>query len=405
MSSWQTSLEETVAALVPQMIAVRRHLHAHPEVSGEEFGTTAFLRRHLEREEFDPRAGKEGRGLIADTPGESSADRIAVRGDIDALRIQEVNAVEYCSQVEGVMHACGHDGHAAVAFGALVAVQRLRREHRLPWPVPLRGIFQPAEETNLGALEMISVGALEDVRAILSAHLDPSRESGVIAIRPGPLTADCDEMRIVIRGCGGHAARPHESRDPIAAAAQLINAIYLFVPRATDMFDPVVVTIGRIHGGGNPNVIPDQVELCGTVRSIGGEVRQRTMQHIRRLAEGVGDVSRTSITVEFISGPDAVINDPELTELLRRSAMELLGAENVQSIARPSMGGEDFSNYLVHRPGAMFRLGCAPGGRMSAPLHSPEFDFDEAALAVGARVLAHAAISFFDPNRQDFRNL
>jgi amidohydrolase len=399
MTAWKHILEETIATLTPRLIDVRRHLHVHPEVSGEEHATTAFLKSNLKGEGLIIQTLKSLRGLIADVPAPPGKMRIAIRGDIDALRIQEGNQVEYRSHVDGVMHACGHDGHTAAVFGALLAIAKMHAQQTLPWPVPLRAIFQPAEETNLGAFEMIEAGALKDVHGIFSLHLDPARETGSIGVRPGPLTADCDEMHIVIRGRGGHAARPHESLDPIAAAAQLISSIYLFVPRSTDMFDPVVVTIGQIRGGENSNVIPDQVDLRGTLRSIGGEIRQRTMNHIRRLAGGVGDVSGTRISVEFISGPDAVINDPELTEILRSSAGEILGPENVRTIERPSMGGEDFSNYLAHSPGAMFRLGCAPRGRPAAPLHSPEFDFDERALSIGARVLAHTVISCFNPDR------
>lgn len=399
--SWTRHLDEAVGELHPQMVEVRRHLHAHPEVSGEEFETTAFLQSALAPAGFDIRTGKDRRGVIADLPPGEEQPRIAIRGDIDALRIQEGNVTEYRSKVDGVMHACGHDGHSAVVFGAAMALSRMHERNWLPWPVPFRAIFQPAEETNLGALEMIAAGALKDIRAIFSLHMDPSREVGSIGLRPGALTADCDEMRIAIRGRGGHAARPHESLDPIAAAAQLISSIYLFVPRSIDMFEPVVVTIGRIHGGQNSNVIPDEVVMGGTVRSIGGEIRQRTLNHIRRLAAGLADASGTHVSVEFIPGPDAVINDPGLTDILHMSANEMLGADSVQSILRPSMGGEDFANYLPHVPGAMFRLGCAPRDLHVPPLHSPEFDLDERSLGVGARVLAHAVVAAADPARAD----
>ncbi len=405
MNAWNQILDETAASLYSRIIDVRRYLHSHPEVSGEEYATTAFLRSNLKGEGLSIQTPKSARGLIVDVPAPSGSMRVAIRGDIDALRIQEGNQVEYRSHVDGVMHACGHDGHTAVVFGALLTIARMQKEGSLPWAVAVRAIFQPAEETNLGALEMIEAGALRDVTALFSLHLDPARETGEIGLRSGPLTADCDEMRIVIRGRGGHAARPHESLDPIAAAAQLISSIYLFVPRSTDMFDPVVVTIGQIRGGENSNVIPDQVDLRGTLRSVGGEIRQRTMNHIRRLAGGVGDASGTRISVEFIPGPNAVINDPELTKILRSSAEEVLGRENIRTIQRPSMGGEDFSNYLSYRRGAMFRLGCAPNGRPPAPLHSPEFDIDERSLSVGARVLAHTVISYFNPDRITSTNL
>jgi amidohydrolase len=398
-ASWTRHLDEAVAEFHPQIVAVRRHLHAHPEVSGEEFATTAFLRSALASTGLNLRTGKDGRGLVADLPAEDEPFRIAIRGDMDALRIQEGNHTEYRSTVDGVMHACGHDGHTAVVFGAAMAIARLHDRGQLPWPAPFRAIFQPAEETNLGALEMIDIGALEKVRAIFSLHMDPSREVGTIGLRSGVLTADCDEMRITIQGRGGHAARPHESLDPIAAAAQLISSLYLFVPRSIDMFEPAVVTIGRIHGGENCNVIPDEVTMGGTIRSIGGEIRRRTLDHVRQLAAGLADVSGTRIEVKFIPGPDSVVNDPELTDILQLAADEMLGPNQAQTILRPSMGGEDFANYLVHVPGAMFRLGCAPPDLQVPRLHSPEFDLDERSLGAGARVLAHAVVTASDPAR------
>ncbi|MGV3720098.1 MAG: M20 metallopeptidase family protein, partial [Actinomycetota bacterium] len=189
---------------------------------------------------------------------------------------------------------------------------------------------------------------------------------------------------------GGHAARPHESLDPIAAAAQLISSIYLFLPRARDSHEPVVVTIGEVSAGHNPNVIPETATLRGTVRSLGEVERARTKDHIRQLARGIAEASGTKIDVLFTPGPKSVVNDNVLTDLLRNAAAELLGAESVEVIQRASMGGEDFAFYLEQTPGAMFRLGCASPAVSGAPLHSPSFDVDERALAVGANVLALA---------------
>jgi amidohydrolase len=402
---WQQEIDVAIDAHAAAMIELRRHLHAHPEPSGEEYETSLYIQHHLDEAGFSTQLAPQKRGLIAEaaSPNSNSAPRIALRADIDALRIQDIKTVEYHSQQPEVMHACGHDGHAAVVYGALLGLKAASEAGVLPWPVNFRGIFQPAEETGAGALEMIEAGALEGVQAILAAHLDPSRRVGRIGVRYGTLTAACDSIDILIFGRGGHAARPHESLDPIAAAAQLISSIYLFIPRATDTQDPVVVTIGQVIAGHNPNVIPECAQLKGTLRTLGGEIRERTKRHIEQLARGLAEASGTRIEVRFDLGPESVRNDTHLSDLLKETACNLLGPENVDIIARTSMGGEDFSFYLDHVPGAMFRLGCAapepdaPGAGTS--LHSPDFDIDERALTVGAKILARTAVMWSDPQR------
>lgn len=375
-------------------------MHQYPEVSGEEIRTTRLLQGKIAEAGLPARTGPGERGLMVDG-GAGDGDRIAFRADIDALRIQEAAGKSCRSLVDGVMHACGHDGHAATVLAAVLALGQAEREGFLPWPVRWRAIFQPAEETNRGAVEMIEAGALADVGAILGLHMDPSREAGTIGLKPGELTADCDEMEIRIQGRGGHAARPHESLDPIAAAAQLISSIYLFIPRGIAAHEPVVVTVGQIYGGENSNVIPDLVKLRGTVRSVGGEIRKRTLEHIRQLARGVAEASGTRIDVSFVSGPAAVYNDPSLTDLIHRCATGLLGHDHVQPILRASMGGEDFSHYLANIPGCMFRLGCAPDQRPAPPLHSPEFDLDERAISAGAKLIARTVVEWCNPEEGD----
>jgi len=403
-SSWQDEIDHAVDRRFEQLVAVRRHLHVNPELSGEEHETSLYLYRLLGDEGIEVQMGPEGRGVIADTQGGNpqGADLspcIALRADIDALQIHDQKETEYRSQREGVMHACGHDAHSATLLGTVLTLRDLQQQGSLPWPITWRGIFQPAEETCTGAVEMIEAGALEGVRAILAAHVDPSRRVGRIGLRSGVLTANCDEMRITITGVGGHAARPHELIDPIAAASQLISSLYLFVPRATDSMDAVVVSIGQIIAGENANVIPEQVQLRGTVRTLDAEVRKKTVSHIHQLARGLAETSSTKIEVHFGRAAESVNNDPRLTEILRRAGSEVLGEEQVEKIARPSMGSEDFSYYLQHIPGAMIRLGCASPAAGNSPLHSPTFDIDERALAIGAKVMARAVVRWSDPNR------
>lgn len=378
-----------------RMVALRRHLHMNPELSGRERETSLHLYQLLGDEGFEVSMGHEGCGVVADLSpaGCGGSQRlIALRADIDALRIHDAKAVPYRSRCPGVMHACGHDVHTASVFGALGALKDLGREGLLPPGLCIRGIFQPAEETCEGATRMIGVGAIDAVDAILAIHVDPSRPVGCIGFRVGVLTANCDEMQIIITGRGGHAARPHEASDPIAASAQLINALYHFIPRVTDSQDAVVVTIGQISGGDNSNVIPEQVLLRGTIRTLERQVRQRTAEHIHRLAAGIAQTSDTKIEVQFGLGCHSVVNDARMIDLLWRAAHDVVGKEGLDEIARPSMGSEDFAFYLERIPGAMIRVGCAPPGVTAPSLHSPTFDVDEAALRVGARVLARAVM-------------
>jgi len=389
---WKDRLDAVVSENADDVIALRRHFHAHPEPSGEELQTSLHLYQLLGELNGDLRMGPEGCGVIADGGAASATRRIALRGDIDALRIQDEKDVAYRSTHDGLMHACGHDAHTAILYGAIRALAALEERDELPWPVAWRAIFQPAEETATGAAQMIAAAALDGVDAIFSLHVDPTRRTGEIGLRSGAMTAHCDSLQLIVHGRGGHAARPHEAKDPIAASAQLISTLYQFVPRATDSLDAVVVTIGRVRGGENPNVIPDTVELWGTVRTLDTAVRSRTIEQIRQVARGVGEITGTEIEVAFHISIPSVYNDAELTRLVWQAAEDVVGAEHVQLIARPSMGSEDFACYLEQLPGVMFRLGCAADLAASPPLHTPQFDIDETALAFGTRILARSVV-------------
>jgi len=279
----------------------------------------------------------------------------------------------------------------------------LSAQGSLPWPVHVRGIFQPAEETTRGAREMIAVGAMDKVQAILALHVDPSRRLGTIALRTGVATANCDEVEFRIVGRGGHAARPHEANDPIAAAAQLLNALYLFVPRATDSRDAVVVTIGQVEAGHTANVIPEEVVLRGTMRTLEQDVRTSTLQHIERLVEGIGKTTDTRIRATSRASTPSVVNDKRIAELIRQTVREMDDGVWIEEISRPSMGSEDFAFYLDHAPGAMFRIGCSSAHVGGTPLHNPDFDIDEETLRIGARIMARAAIHWAKP-KSTFRS-
>ncbi len=396
-AAWRRRLDAIVDGLEGELRAVRRHLHSHPEPSNEERATAEYVRNRLEAAGLTVQPASGCHGLIVDSPRAVVGKRSAIRADMDALRLRDLKHVEYRSQVEGVMHACGHDAHTTAVLGAVLALDQLHRENALPWPVAWRAIFQPAEETADGAAAMVAAGATEGLRSIFALHVDPSRDVGRIGVRSGPLTASCDWLRITLTGRGGHGARPHESNDPIAAAAHLVNLIYSLLPRSIDSQEPVVVTIGRINGGYSANVIPEQVELEGTLRALDEGVREATRERLRRLTRGISEASEVAIDIEFSGRLDAVVNDPAATAIIRRAASETIGAGAVDTIARPSMGGEDFSGYLRHVPGAMFRLGVRSADVGGAPLHSPQFDIDERALRIGAAVLARCVVLDQEP--------
>ncbi len=399
---WRVDLDEAIDQRFEEMVELRRHLHQHPEVSGQERETSLFLYQLLGDTGLSVRMGPDGRGVMADTP--IRAERpgrglLGLRADIDALRIRDEKKVAYRSQADGIMHACGHDCHTAVMVTVLTTLWRLEQQGRLPWPIHLRGIFQPSEETAHGARDMISVGAMDGVQAIFALHVDPTRRVGRIGLRSGAMTATSDEIEFRIVGRGGHAARPHEASDPIAAAAQLVNALYLFIPRVTDSRDAVVVTIGQVAGGHTANVIPEEVVLRGTIRTLQRDVRSATFRHIERLVEGVGRTSDTKIEVRAGASTHSVINHPQLTDLMREVVREVVGLEGLEEIDRPSMGSEDFAFYLDRAPGVMLRLGCTSDRCGGNALHTPGFDVDEEALRIGAKVVARAALRWSDPQQ------
>jgi amidohydrolase len=390
VADWREAIDGFVDEHAATLCATRRYLHSRPEPSREELETAAYLARRLEQAGVPYTLLRSGRGVIAEPSPEDPSARVALRADIDALRLQDAKDVAYRSTRDGVMHACGHDAHATMVLGAALALWHCR--DRFPWPVPWRALFQPAEEVGEGALEMIREGAIEGVRAIVALHVDPETPTGRIAQRSGVLTAFCQELHVAIQGQGGHAARPHQAIDPIATAAQFIGAVYQSVPRAIDARDPVVVTFGSIHGGSNANVIPEHVVLLGTVRALSAASAARAAERLRRIALGVTEASGALVEVTPRRGLDGVVNDPEVTAVCVRAAVELVGHDHIDTIPLPSMGGEDFAGYLAHAPGCLLRLGVARDGAPRHLLHSPHFDIDERALAIGAKLLARSAV-------------
>jgi amidohydrolase len=364
---------------------IRRHLHRHPELSGQEFSTTDYLSKQLTAARVPHRVASGKCGIITDTveSPEAGAPIVAMRADIDALPIKEESDVPYRSRRSGVMHACGHDAHSAILLGTTLALYRAR-----PLPVGWRSIFQPSEEAGRGACEMVKQGALEGVDAILALHVDPNLPVGKVAITPGPRTAFCQDFTIEIEGRGGHGARPHTTVDPIATAANLITLIYQAVPRQTDARQPVVVTIGVLNAGFASNVIPDTASLQGTIRTLNTAVATHARETVERLCASVAQAFGAKISILFDRLLPGMVNDSQIAALAAGVAGNLLGAENILRNEPPSLGAEDFADYLPVVPGCMIGLGAKAAGRKITPLHTATFDIDETALLIGARLFA-----------------
>jgi amidohydrolase len=390
MSEWREAIDGWLELHRGELREIRRHLHANPEPSREEYQTTRFLAEQLGTAGISFSIAPTGRGIIAGPEALDGLPVIALRADIDALRIHDAKTVPYRSRRDGVMHACGHDAHATMALGAAQALWHCRTA--LPRQAAWRAIFQPSEEVGEGAFEMIAAGAMENVCVVIALHVDPDTTAGRLAFRPGVLTAFCQELHVEIRGMGGHAARPHQSVDPIGVASQFITSVYQFVPRSVDSRDPVVVTFGCIQGGTSPNIIPEHVLLKGTIRTLSEASANGVGERIKQIAFGLSEASGATIQIQLRRGSDAVVNDPDVTRTCVRAAGEIVSQANLDEIPLPSMGGEDFSGYLKHAPGCLLRLGVASSDRPRYFLHSPHFDIDEQALVIGAKVLAHSVV-------------
>jgi amidohydrolase len=384
-------LRETCDALSADLVAWRRELHRHPELGFEERRTAAFLEERLRRLGLEVRPGLARTGLAALLrAGSRSQPAVLLRADMDGLPIQETPGRDYGSEISGKMHACGHDAHMAMLLGAATLLAPLA--DRLPRDVLF--CFQPAEEGQGGAERMIQEGVLElsDVGAVFALHVWSQLEAGNAQVRPGPMLAAQDEFRARVIGRGGHGAMPHAAIDPIVAAAQGVVALQSIVSRDLDPNQPAVVTVGSIHGGSAPNVIPDEVRLQGTLRSFTEEVRDllrgRVEEQLNRVAEG----ARCRLEFELLPGFPAVVNDPASVRVVRRLARTVFGDDGVQEPA-PLAASEDFAYFLQKMPGAYVLVGA--GNRdagIDAPHHSSRFDIDESVLPRGTELLVRLAL-------------
>ena len=386
-------IKDLTTNIAPRLVEIRRHIHAHPELSGQEYQTAAFVAGVLSANGLHVEEGIGRTGVIGELQGTQPSDRIlAIRTDMDALPIQERTSLEYASRIEGVMHACGHDIHTTVGLGTAMVLSQIAPE----LGGKVRFLFQPAEEIAQGANWMVQDGVMNNVAAILGLHVFPSIPAGSVGIRYGALTAAADNLEIIIIGESGHGARPHEAIDAIWIAAQVITSLQQAISRTQNPLRPVVLSIGQINGGRAPNVIADKVQLLGTVRSLHPETRDKLPQWIENIVANVCNSYNAKYQVNYHQGVPSVQNDNALTQLLQSSAEEAWSNDRVQILPEPSVGAEDFSVYLDHAPGSMFRLGVGYEERMiNHPLHHPQFEVDESAIITGVVTLAYAAYKYW----------
>lgn len=374
---------EAEAAL---LVELRRDLHAHPELSWKEVRTQARLEDALRGAGITDVRRIAETGLVARIPGPvPGAPVIALRGDIDALPIHEATGLSYASHHDGVMHACGHDVHASWAVGAALLL------HRTPAPGDVLVVLQPAEEVGQGASRVLDSGALDGARAIFGAHVDRRFTVGQVVAQPGPLAASTDSFTITLTGVGSHGARPHEAADPVVGLAALVTALQTIVSRRLDPAQPGVVTVGMVHGGTAPNIIPESATLRGTVRATTGVARDLIVGEVDRLASGVAAAYRLEAVVEWGERTPPVVNSPDGAQWAAAAATRVLGTDAVVPLGTTNMGGEDFAFYLERLPGCFLRIGAREPGDDVIAAHSPRFQPAEESMFVGAAVLAECA--------------
>lgn len=367
--------------LAPEYIAIRRAIHRRPETAFEEWETTALVKGELEKWGIETLPNGDATGVVGILRGAEPGPTIALRADMDALPVVEDTGLPFASEHPGKCHACGHDVHTST----LLAAARLLAEYRDHLKGTVKFLFQPAEEVLGGAKALIARGFLDDVDAVVGAHTWPDTPGGSIGVRRGPMMAGADTFRISIRATGGHAAHPHKTADPVAAAAYVITELQTIVSREVAPLDSAVVTVGKVIAGTAPNVIPSEAVLEGSLRYFQPATRDTIHRALRRIAEGVAFSQRVHAEVEIFPGCGPVVGEDHLVECVETAVTRLLGKDRLDILPTPSMGSEDFAFYLDKAPGAFFRLGTgmeAPESHLA--LHSGRLLFSEDAISAGA---------------------
>ena len=373
------SLIEHVRPLQNKLTAIRRDIHAHPELAFQEHRTAELVARHLESLGIETHRGIGGTGVVGVVRGGRGLRAVGLRADMDALPITERNTFAHASTVAGCMHACGHDGHTTMLLGAAEAL--VAKPH---FDGTVYLIFQPAEEGEGGAAAMIEDGLFDrfPMEAVFGMHNWPGMEAGSFAVHTGPVMASADRFDIRVTGVGAHAAMPHLGVDPVVAGAAFVQAAQTLVSRVLDPIEAGVVSVTQFHAGEAYNVIPDRAELCGTVRTFSAEVRDRLEQGLRQMAEGIALSHGVQVDFQFRRGYPPTVNTAAEAALCAEAARAVAGSERVFTDRRPSMGAEDFAYFLQHKPGAYVWIGNGPG-EGGCTLHNPNYDFNDEVMPVG----------------------
>ena len=367
------------------MVRIRRQIHKHPELGYQEENTAAIITEELKKLGIKATAGIAKTGVVGRIDTEKTGPVVALRADMDAIAIQEETGLEFASEVKGVMHACGHDGHVAMLIGAAAILKQSLKAGSVIL------VFQPAEEGEGGAQKIMESGLLEDAKAIYACHLDRHFKVGQLVVQNGTISAFTDRFEISIKGRGGHVAQPHDTVDAIVVASLIVMSLQTIVSREVNPMHPSIVSVGQIEGGTVPNAVAENARLCGTVRTTEEHVRKQIIAGIKRIVNAAGRLHNADVKVEIIKGYPAVTNTCDESEIARTAVKNIIGDEALVDAQFASMGGEDFSFYLEKIPGCLVRLGAQKEGFANIPAHSATFDFDESALGVGAAFLAEAA--------------
>jgi len=386
-------INQKTEAYFPEIQAIRHHIHAHPELSFQEYETAKFIASKLAEYGIEHQTGVAGTGIIALIRGKNPQSKcIALRADMDALPIEEANDVSYKSQNKSVMHACGHDVHSTCLLGAAKILQEYKEE----FEGTIKLIFQPGEEKHPGGASlMIAAGAMQnpEPQAIFALHVYPHLPYGKVGFRAGQYMASADEIYITIEGKGGHAALPHQTVDPIAITAQVITALQQVISRKANPLIPSVLTFGKIAGGFATNVIPDKVELLGTFRTMDEKWRYEAHRWIEDITHEICNSYGAKATVEIPKGYPSLYNDPPLTQKAEAWAKQYMGDENVKTLDL-RMAAEDFSFYAQQVPACFFRIGTSHNNeKYTAPVHNAHFDIDENALKTGVGMFTWIALN------------
>ncbi|HBH05126.1 MAG TPA: amidohydrolase [Flavobacteriales bacterium] len=390
-------IKKRVSDLSNDLVRIRRHLHQHPELSFHEHETAAFISRELDKRSIDHERGIAGTGIVLHIKGKNPKSKtIALRADLDALPISEMNNVAYKSVNQGVMHACGHDVHSTCLLASCFILHDLRDMFN----GTIKAIFQPGEEVLPGGASlMIEAGVLENPvpETILGQHVYPNLKAGKVGFRPGKYMASADEIYITFKGKGGHAAEPYNLIDPVLITAQAITSLQQVVSRKAPIGVPTVLSFGKIAADGATNVVPNEVRVEGTFRTLEEKWRFEAHQWIERIAQETAKSLGGEAEVNIKVGYPFLHNDEEFTSEMKSGAIEFLGADNVADLD-VRMGGEDFAYYSQKMPGCFYRLGVSSSDEPSAGLHTPYFDVDERALTTGTGLMTYLTL------RQLFQN-